>query len=118
MSKPVVVTDKTFEAEVLKADSLVLVDFWAGWCAPCRLIAPVVEDLAEEYQGRLKVAKVDVDANPNTPGFYNVRGIPTLLLVWKGKAVDQIVGAVPKPALKSRVDAAFARHVPAQAAQS
>ncbi len=103
MAKPIEVTDATFEQEVLNADVPVLVDFWAIWCAPCRLIAPVVEELANEYEGKLKVAKLDVDHNPNTAVKYGIRSIPTLLIFKNGQVVDQIVGAVPKQYLLERL---------------
>ncbi|MBF8299364.1 MAG: thioredoxin [Dehalococcoidia bacterium] len=108
MTKPVAVSDGSFEADVLKSDTPVLVDFWASWCAPCRLIAPVVEQIASEYEGKLKVAKVDVDANPQTPQNYGIRGIPTLLIFKDGKLVEQIVGAVPKKLLIGKIDAVLA----------
>ncbi len=108
MSKPLAVTDESFETEVLESSTPVLVDFWATWCGPCRIIGPVVEQIAEEYEGKLKVAKVDVDANPKTPSTYGIRGIPTLLIFQSGKVIDQIVGAVPKKMLTSRLDPALA----------
>jgi len=93
------VTDQTFDQEVLQSDVPVLVDFWAEWCGPCRMIAPVVEALAQEYAGRLKVAKLDVDANGSSAMRYQVRGIPTLMLFKDGRVVDMRVGAVPKAEL-------------------
>ena len=93
------VTDATFEAEVLKADKPTLIDFWASWCAPCKAIAPIVDELAAEYEGKVKVTKMNVDENPSTPSKYGVRGIPTLLLFKGGNVVDQKVGAVPKSQL-------------------
>lgn len=95
-----------FAAEVAGAP-LVLVDFWAEWCGPCKMIAPFVEEIAQEYDGRVKVAKMDVDANPETPLRYGIRAIPTLLIFKGGKAVDQIVGAVPKAILRRRLEAAL-----------
>jgi thioredoxin 1 len=106
MAHPVEVTDATFEEEVIKADTPVLVDFWADWCAPCKIIAPIVEELAEEYEGRIKFGKVDVDANPRVATSYGIRGIPTLLIFNAGEPVDQVVGAVPKSTLKKRLDEA------------
>ncbi len=85
-------TDQSFEQEVLKADLPVLVDFWAAWCGPCRMIAPAVEALADEYAGKAKVGKVNVDENSSTPGRYNIRSIPTLLLFKGGEVQEQVVG--------------------------
>jgi thioredoxin 1 len=93
------VSDDAFDSEVLKSDLPVLIDFWAPWCGPCNAIAPVVEELAKEYDGRLKVVKMNVDDNPQTPSRYNVRGIPNLILFKGGQVKDQIVGAVPKAQL-------------------
>jgi thioredoxin 1 len=101
--KPIELTDATFETEVLKSDKPVLVDFWAEWCGPCRMIAPIVEELASEYNGTLKVGKVDVDANPNVSMQFGIRSIPTLLIFKNGRVVEQVVGAVPKRALNERV---------------
>ena len=108
MGKPVAVTDQEFEEQVLKAETPVLVDFWAAWCAPCRMIAPIVEELANEYDGQVRFAEVDVDANPQAATSYGIRSIPTLLIFKDGKPVDQVVGAVPKEVLKKRLDAAVA----------
>ena len=101
--KPVEVTDTNFQNEVLKSDKPVLLDFWAEWCGPCKMIAPVVEELANEYDGKLKVGKVDVDANQQTSMQYGVRSIPTLLIFKGGKVVDQLVGAVPKRILAEKI---------------
>jgi thioredoxin len=105
--KPVVVTDASFESDVLKSDLPVLVDLWAPWCGPCRMIAPVVEKMAGDYAGRLKVAKLNVDENPRTSAMFHVQGIPTLLIFRGGRIVDRIVGAAPEPMLRGRVDAAL-----------
>ncbi|MBI1770343.1 MAG: thioredoxin [Bacteroidetes bacterium] len=94
--KPRSVTDAEFEQEVLNADQPVLVDFWAEWCGPCKTIAPSVEELAGEYDGKLKVTKMDVDANPRTAMQYGIRSIPTLMIFKGGQVVEQIIGAVPK----------------------
>lgn len=99
--KVVQLTDADFETEVLKAELPVLVDFWASWCAPCKAIAPLVEELAETFDGQVKVCKVNVDENPATPGQYGVRGIPTLILFKGGEVVEQVVGAVPKSQLET-----------------
>ena len=101
--KPIVVTDSTFEAEVLKSTVPVLVDFWAVWCGPCKMIAPVVEELAAEYNGKLKVVKLDVDGNPDTSMKYAIRSIPTLMLFKGGSVAEQIIGAVPKRSLVEKL---------------
>lgn len=98
------VTDKTFQSEVLDYDGVVMVDFWAPWCGPCRMVAPIVEELASEYEGKAKIAKLNVDENPNTAGKYGVMSIPTLLFFQNGKVVDQIIGAQPKQAIASKLD--------------
>ena len=95
------VTDQTFDKEVLQSDQPVLVDFWAAWCGPCRMIAPTVEALAMEYAGKAKVAKMNVDDNQLTPTQYGIRGIPTLLLFKNGKVQEQIVGAVGRDAIEN-----------------
>ncbi|RMF91647.1 MAG: thioredoxin [Nitrospinota bacterium] len=104
MAKPMEVTDATFEKEVLQSDIPVLVDFWATWCAPCRMIAPVVEELANEYEGRLKVVKLDVDSNQGTAMKYGIRSIPTLLFFKDGKQQEQLIGAVPKKEIVSKIE--------------
>ncbi len=94
--KPIEVTDASFEAEVLQAKQPVLVDFWAVWCGPCRAVAPIVDEIAREYNGKLKVVKVDVDASVQTASRYNILSIPTLLIFKDGKPVEQVVGAASK----------------------
>ena len=101
------VNDKNFAGEVLQATLPVLVDFWATWCGPCRSVSPIVEELAKEFAGRVKVTKLNVDENPATPSQYGVRGIPTLLLFKGGKLFDQIVGAVPKARLVTMIQKAL-----------
>jgi thioredoxin 1 len=105
--KVVQLTDDSFDQEVLKSGVPVLVDFWASWCAPCKAISPVVDSLSEEYDGRVKVGKLNVDENPATPGQYGVRGIPTLILFKDGKVLDQVVGAVPKNQLEGLIKKAL-----------
>ena len=107
MAQPFATTDSDFDSKVLKAELPVLVDFWAEWCGPCKMIAPIVDELSEEYDGKLDFAKVDVDSNPSTAMTYGVRSIPTLLIFKEGKPIDQIVGAVPKGVLKKKIDSAL-----------
>ncbi|GIV58767.1 MAG: thioredoxin [Bacteroidetes bacterium] len=110
-AKYVTLTDSNFEQEVLKSDVPVLVDFWAAWCGPCRVIAPVIDELAEEFEGRAKVAKMDVDHNPQTPMAYGIRSIPTLLFFKDGQVVDQMIGGSPsmKKALAAKLEALTAQ---------
>jgi thioredoxin 1 len=100
------VTDGSFAAEV--AEGLVLVDFWATWCGPCQIVAPILEDLAGEYAGKIKVAKLDVDSNPQTAQKFNVRSIPSILFFKDGEHVDTVIGAVPKDMLQGKIDALIA----------
>jgi thioredoxin 1 len=102
------VSDASFDKEVLQAKEPVLIDFWAPWCGPCKAIGPIVEELSGEYSGRLKVVKMNVDDNPQTPSKYGVRGIPNLILFKGGQVQDQIVGAVPKAHLVKAIDRVFA----------
>lgn len=104
MSSVANVTDESFESEVLKADLPVLVDFWAPWCGPCKAVAPVVDDLSKEYEGRLKVVKLNTDENPKTAQAYTIRGIPSLYLFKKGQVVETVVGAVPKSTLANAIN--------------
>jgi len=105
MSEHVIeVKDATFDKEILQSPLPALVDFWAAWCRPCQTIGPVVEELAREYQGRLKVAKLNVDDNVGTPSQYGIRGIPALLLFKDGKVLDQVVGAVPRAQLVKLIE--------------
>jgi thioredoxin 1 len=97
------VNDAEFDKEVLQSETPVLVDFWAAWCGPCRALAPVVDEIAKQYNGKLRVAKMDVDRNAVTPGKYGIRGIPALLLFKGGKVADQIVGFVPKDTIDKSI---------------
>lgn len=103
--KPIEITDGNFDVEVLKSDIPVLIDFWAAWCAPCRMIAPIVEELAQEYDGKVKIGKLDVDANQQTAIKYGVRSIPTVLIIKNGEVADTIIGALPKTAFVDKLDA-------------
>lgn len=105
--KPLHFTDDNFESEVLKSDQPVLIDFWAVWCGPCRMIAPLVEELSSEYAGKVKIGKLDVDENQQTSIKYGVRSIPTLLIFKGGKVVDTIIGAVPKNMIVQKLNAAL-----------
>ena len=104
MADLMAVSDSTFDAEVLKSSLPVLIDFWAPWCGPCKAISPVIEELSKEYAGKLKVVKMNVDDNPQTPSKYGVRGIPNLIIFKGGQVQDQIVGAVPKAHLVKAIE--------------
>src|SRR5215471_1598882 len=112
MATPITVTDTSFKEQVLDAHVPVLVDFWAAWCSPCKMIAPIVEALAQEYDGQVIVAKMDVDANPITPGMFGIMSIPTLMLFRGGKAEERIVGYQPQPAehLAGKIERAAGHH--------
>ena len=107
MSEPLAVSDADFEQEILKADMPAMVDFWAAWCGPCRAIAPVVEELARDFAGKVKVAKMNVDENPKTPAKYGIRAIPTLIIFKGGKVVDQITGAVSRNIIENALKKAM-----------
>jgi len=104
MSEPVELTDDNFEQEVIKSDLPVLVDFWATWCGPCRMVGPIVDELAKEYAGKLKVGKLNVDNNGKTSIKYGIMSIPSLLFFKKGQVVDQMVGAAPKNSFVEKLD--------------
>ncbi|HPS65634.1 MAG TPA: thioredoxin [Ignavibacteria bacterium] len=102
---PLEITDANFAKEVEASDKPVLVDFWAVWCGPCKMLTPIVEELAGEYEGKAVIGKVDVDSNPGTAAKFGIRGIPTILIFKGGKVVDQIVGAVPKSMIVEKLNA-------------
>ncbi len=104
MSKPLDITDDSFDQEVLQADKPVVVDFWATWCGPCKMIAPILEEVALEYADKVKIVKLDVDSNNQTAGKYNIMSIPSILFFKNGEIVDQVVGAIPKAQLTARLD--------------
>lgn len=108
MSKTLELTDNNFTEEVEKSDQPVLVDFWAEWCGPCRMVGPIVDELAGEYEGQAKVGKVNVDHNPEVSVKYGIRSIPALLIFKDGQVVDQIIGVVPKVHIKKQLDAQLA----------
>ncbi|CAN5267725.1 thioredoxin [soil metagenome] len=104
MAKTLTVSDASFGAEVEQQDGLTVIDFWAPWCAPCRVVGPVVDQLAEEYQGRARVAKLNIDENPATANRFQVRSIPTILFLKRGQVVDAVVGAAPKSLLAAKIE--------------
>jgi len=105
MGEPIAIDDTNFDQIVLQAEIPVLVDFWAPWCRPCLMVAPILDELAEEYNGKVSIARIDVDQNPKTAAKYNIMSIPTMLIFKKGEPVSQIVGFRPKPELKRSLDA-------------
>lgn len=105
MSQPLHITDSNFQEEVLKSSVPVLIDFWATWCGPCRMIAPIVEEMAKEYEGKAKICKLDVDNNQQTAMQYGIRSIPTIMIFKGGQVVDSIIGAVPKQTIVERLQA-------------
>ena len=108
MAEPITLTDDNFESEVLQSDKPVLVDFWAAWCGPCRMVGPIVEELVTEYEWRAKICKLDVDAAQKTAQEYGIRSIPTLLIFNAGKVADQVIGAVPKGQITQKLDGVLA----------
>ena len=115
MNEPIHVTDEAFEKAVLQSPIPVVVDFWAPWCGPCHMVAPILEEIAKEYEGKLIVAKVNTDDNPDWAMRYGVQGIPTMLYVTNGKVVERQVGAAPKPFIKQKVEALLKIAAPAAA---
>lgn len=118
MGKPQVVTDQSFEQEVLKSDTPVLVDFWATWCGPCRMVGPVLEEVASEQGDKIRVVKLDVDANPITAGRFGVRAIPTMIVFKNGREADRIVGYHPKPQLMTKLNPHLTMAAPPSAASA
>lgn len=108
MSKPFAVTDDTFETEVIQSDKTVIVDFWAVWCGPCKMVEPSLDEIASEYADRVRVARLDVDANNGTAGRYGIMSIPSLLFFRNGEEVDRVIGAVPKSHLTARLNKVLA----------
>ena len=102
--EPLAITDANFKSEVLESQIPVLIDFWATWCGPCKAIAPIIHELAEEYNGKIKVGKLDVDSSPETATLYGIRSIPTLLIINNGTVIDQVVGLVKKNVLTEKLD--------------
>ena len=109
MAGTIVLTDENFSSEVVESSQPVLVDFWATWCGPCRMIAPIVEELSAKYEGKAKIGKVDVDTAQKTAQEFGIRSIPTLLIFKDGKVVEQIIGAVPKQEIVDKLDATLVR---------